>query len=331
LLIIYTVDEHGKKEKESRVWMDGTFQGSDHLAELLACRLYHLGISQAESVTFLADGAPWIWDRFDWLVETLKLPKTKVHYVLDFYHAAHHISLALSELSLPDAERRILFKELRRELKNSRWQIVIGRLKEMGADFVSDEESVFCRELRFLTKHGESHHLNYSTYTRRGLPLGSGAVESAIRRVINLRLKGNGMFWTEKNAESMLQLRCQILSTEWDVVRDELYHHRLKTRRRKWQWQADDHNRKTQNEAKPVGKNYENPEIQEPKQYTIWDRSLIQSASSVHKSFFHFSLRRLGNFRSVSTFPRFFGKTFGADTPAKSNKLHNSVRGFGII
>jgi hypothetical protein len=126
-------------------------------------------------------------------------------------------------------------------------------LKELGTDFVLDEESVFCRELRFLVKHGEAHHLNYTTYTRRGLPLGSGAVESAIRRVINLRLKGNGMFWTEENAESMLQLRCQILSTEWDTCLEKLYRHRLKTRRRKWQWQADDHSRKSQNEAKPVG------------------------------------------------------------------------------
>ena len=40
--------------------------------------------------------------------------------------------------------------------------------------------------------------------------LGSGAVESAIRRVINLRLKGNGMFWTEENAESMLGFRQKI-------------------------------------------------------------------------------------------------------------------------
>jgi hypothetical protein len=39
---------------------------------LLAAKLYHLGISQAESVTFIADGAPWIWDRFDWLVDVLK-------------------------------------------------------------------------------------------------------------------------------------------------------------------------------------------------------------------------------------------------------------------
>jgi hypothetical protein len=254
LFIIYTIDERGKKEKESRVWIDGTFQGPDHLAELLAAKLYHLGISQAESVTFVADGAPWIWDRFDWIVEVLKLPKTKVQWVLDFYHAVHHVSLALSELSLPDDERKKIYKELRGELKNSRWQVVVDRLEKLGAGLSSDESEVFCRELRFFVKHGKADHLNYATYKRRGLPLGSGAVESAIRRVINLRLKGNGMFWTVENAESMLQVRCQLLGTEWNIVLDKLYHHRLKTRRRKWQWQAEEHCRKAQNEAKPAEK-----------------------------------------------------------------------------
>ena len=90
------------------------------------------------------------------------------------------------------------------------------------------------KKVHFCETSGKLHCFA-SLYTRRGLPLGSGAVESAIRRVINLRLKGNGMFWTEENAESMLQIRCQLLGTEWDVVLDELYHHRLKTRRRKWQ------------------------------------------------------------------------------------------------
>src|SRR5215469_2106321 len=259
LLIIYTVDARGKKEKKSRVWLDGTFQGPDHMAELLATWLHRLGVSQAESVTFIADGAPWIWDRFDWVVATLKLPKSKVQYVLDFYHAAHHISLALGELSLDEEDRRQCYRELRSELRHSRWQVVVSRLEELGRDLVSDENSVFSRELRFLRKHGELRHLNYTTYTRRGLPLGSGAVESAIRRVVNLRLKGNGMFWTAENAESMLQVRCQLLSSEWDIRLDELYEHRLKTRRRKWQWQAGEGSRKDQNETKTKDKKCRNP------------------------------------------------------------------------
>ena len=47
-------------------------------------------------------------------------------------------------------------------------------------------------EIDYLERHGNAGHLDYATYRRRGLPLGSGAIESVIRRVINLRMKGNG-------------------------------------------------------------------------------------------------------------------------------------------
>lgn len=47
----------------------------------------------------------------------------------------------------------------------------------------------------------------YATLEQVGLPLGSGAIESAVRRVINLRLKGAGIFWHKQSAEAMLLLR----------------------------------------------------------------------------------------------------------------------------
>ena len=49
-------------------------------------------------------------------------------------------------------------------------------------------------EIDYLNRHGAEGHMAYATFRRRGLPLGSGAIESAIRRVINLRMKGNSIF-----------------------------------------------------------------------------------------------------------------------------------------
>jgi hypothetical protein len=37
--------------------------------------------------------------------------------------------------------------------------------------------------------------MRYREFQQRGLPIGSGAVESAVRQVVNQRLKSNGMFW----------------------------------------------------------------------------------------------------------------------------------------
>jgi len=52
-----------------------------------------------------------------------------------------------------------------------------------------------------------------------GLPLGSGAIESAIRRVVNLRMKSNGIFWRIDRGEEMLMLRATVLSDRWDESR----------------------------------------------------------------------------------------------------------------
>ncbi len=59
--------------------------------------------------------------------------------------------------------------------------------------------------------------INYRFFRRMGIPIGSGAIESAIRRVVNLRLKGAGIFWIKENAEGLLHLRCQLKSGNWDA------------------------------------------------------------------------------------------------------------------
>lgn len=57
---------------------------------------------------------------------------------------------------------------------------------------------------------------------RKG-PIGTGSVESGIRRVVNLRLKGAGIFWGVPNAERMPTLRTQVKAERWsEFVRDVL-------------------------------------------------------------------------------------------------------------
>ena len=46
--------------------------------------------------------------------------------------------------------------------------------------------------------------------------MGSGAVESAVRRLVNLRIKGNGITWRKENAEGMLALRAAAITDRWD-------------------------------------------------------------------------------------------------------------------
>ncbi|MBW4641085.1 MAG: hypothetical protein KME05_23285 [Gloeocapsa sp. UFS-A4-WI-NPMV-4B04] len=59
------------------------------------------------------------------------------------------------------------------------------------------------------------------------MPIGSGAIESLMRQVVNLRLKGNGKFWLLHNAEAILYARCQWAAGCWSTFCDSILTARL--------------------------------------------------------------------------------------------------------
>ena len=62
------------------------------------------------------------------------------------------------------------------------------------------------------------HRFAYTTMVGLGLPQGSGAVESAIRRVINLRIKGASIYWLPESVDAILLLRSFYKSGRWNCL-----------------------------------------------------------------------------------------------------------------
>ncbi len=58
--------------------------------------------------------------------------------------------------------------------------------------------------------------MDYARIGESKLPIGSGAIESAIRRVVNLRLKGASIYWHKKSAEAVLLLRSYYKAGRWN-------------------------------------------------------------------------------------------------------------------
>jgi hypothetical protein len=131
LLILYLSDRKGRMLRGTRPWIDGTMNGPDHLMELLTMHLHRLGAARAKAVSFVSDGAPWIWNRLDWVVPRAGLDPKRVERILDCCHAAHHISLALQALGWSEEERTAKYRTLRHQLRaavlTGRWQETVER------------------------------------------------------------------------------------------------------------------------------------------------------------------------------------------------------------
>ena len=235
VVILFQTDERGRMVKGSRPVIDGTLRGPDALIELVAFHLHRLGGAQAKLVTFAADGAPWIWARLDWVIAQVKLDPARVVEVLDWCHGVHHLSLALGALDLSQDDRAEEYRRLRALLKAGQSRVVLEELKGLAAGQPAD--SPVWREIGYLSRHSAAGRLRYHCFRCRGVPLGSGAIESTIRRVINLRLKGTSIFWKEASVEAVFQLRAAVLSGRWGEILDHTREAMARDRRTEWHWE----------------------------------------------------------------------------------------------
>jgi hypothetical protein len=238
LLIIVELDGRGRMVPGTKAVLDGTFEGPNEVMELLAMYLHLFGAASAKLVSLGADGAPWAWERWDWVIQRVGLKANRVTKTLDWCHAVHHISLALEQVVEDKDVHRRLFKKLRQWLKQGDWWEVVQELAKLANDLPSGH--AVWTPLNYLERHGEAGHLDYARFRRRGVPLGSGAIESAIRRVINLRLKGNSISWYKENAEGMLELRCLALSNRWDETFAQISASLASDRRLDWKFSSPD-------------------------------------------------------------------------------------------
>ena len=133
--------------------------------------------------------------------------------ILDYTHAKQNMNEVIKivceklELSKRDS------KKLKNKIKDLLWAGNIEGIIDLVKQKLSKNEKAMESALKKLDGYFEDHSLfQYKIMREKGLPTGSGTVESAIRRIINLRVKGTSIFWKRKNAEKMIFLRSLVLT-----------------------------------------------------------------------------------------------------------------------
>lgn len=218
VLVIYELDEKGRKRKDGYQRYDATLENCDAIFALMAGHLRAIGAEKAKRWVFASDGALWIWERVQKLCEDVGYNYSKVVEVVDFYHAKQRVHAFAAEVKSWTVGQREKWLKVATKLLHQ------GQIEALQALCAEHYRGCNSKKRRKLADYFETNRerMRYDRFRRMKLPMGSGAVESCVRRLVNLRLKGNGIFWTVDSAEAVLQLRAQLLSGRWSHFMKEI-------------------------------------------------------------------------------------------------------------
>jgi hypothetical protein len=216
LLVIDILDAQGQPDRLRLPLYDVLLGDAEAVWALLIGYLRLLGAAFADVVEFIADGAEWIWKRVERLSTLAEIPAAKLVEVLDFYHASQYLSETFATCrNIPKAQRQALYTRLRHALRHQEdgVEVVLEALRTLAT---TQRGKAIPRALGYVETH--AHRMRYVTLEARKLPIGSGQVESAVRRVVNLRFKAPGSFWTETTVSGLMHLRAAFKAGRWDEV-----------------------------------------------------------------------------------------------------------------
>ncbi len=158
-------------------------------------------VAQAPLVVAVSDGAPWIQAFVD-----LHCPQAV--RILDFAHAAGYLAEAAHAAFGPGTSQTSeWFAAQRHALRHEGPDDVLAAVDALPPSEARDRARHYLGERREM--------LTYADFAARGYPLGSGCVESANKLVIEARLKGSGMHWTETHADALAALRAVLRNHRW--------------------------------------------------------------------------------------------------------------------
>ena len=206
MFTLYVIDEDGNIVKEIAPFVDGTTGKVTEFMALPEQYLVRLGIEKASEVVLLGDGAPWIWDRIPKLIRSVGGNELKFTEIIDWTHAKQNLTKAFETLSAKK-QAKVDFEYFKNLLFSGQISKIVAEVKQLLKVRAS---SKIIKKLKsyFISN---SCRMQYEKSRAMKLPIGSGVIESAIRRVVNMRLKSPGSFWKLDFAEIMLHVRAQVL------------------------------------------------------------------------------------------------------------------------
>lgn len=221
--MVYTREEEWKEMKVGRIFAGIDCVPIQKNRNQITQSMYvcHLGnhkdffakmeayIRSYKNIVCIADGAKWLWN---WVEDNYP----DVIQILDFYHAIEKLAVFASNQYIDKEERKKWMEIQKQQLLNNNVKIIINQLQETTA-ISKEAEKTRTDVIRYYQNN--IMRMQYKTYIEKGYLIGSGAIESAHRNVVQQRLKLSGQRWSMNGAQQIVNLRAYKKSNRWaDVI-----------------------------------------------------------------------------------------------------------------
>ena len=223
-LVVSGVDDKGEPRKRiGRREYVCTTEGAEAARARILRAMRDNGLEEASFVVVIGDGAKWVRRMRDELV-----PKGR--FVLDPCHLKENAMEFAQHVHGGDRSKYYpWWKAVCAELEAGEWRKVLAR-PEVAEYRERDTPDNVCNLYRYLWANRDA--VDYPSYRARGWFVGSGAIESGNKTVMQERMKRAGMQWRESSAETLLALRCKVRSETWEsqvvpLVREKYRTHHL--------------------------------------------------------------------------------------------------------
>ncbi len=169
-----------------------------------------LGSAALTLIVVLGDGADWIWR---YAARFLAVGTAEIVEIVDVYHAWEHLgTVATAVLGHGTAAAHAWCEPLKEKLLTAGVAPILEALGDLAPTDPTAAEEVR-KALGYFTTN--ARRMDYPTFLARHLPIGSGAVESSCKTLIEEREKGAGMRWTKGDAQAVASLRALWRSGRW--------------------------------------------------------------------------------------------------------------------
>jgi hypothetical protein len=180
---------------------------------MLSCAI-RSGMGQNSGVHCVGDGARWIAEQTD------RVFGEQGSFLIDYYHLCDYLSDASGVCSPSDTDA--FFNRQKQLVKEGRMTEAVSLMRpHIEKDSVPDSKAPVRRCVRYIMNRPGQFH--YKASEEKGLPIGSGEIESAHRYIVQQRLKIAGAWWKENNAGNMLALRVMRANGDWECYWKKAY------------------------------------------------------------------------------------------------------------